>query len=101
LCGEQSPVCSILEIARKTTGFKQCGVLVFLYVGYLLIVLLLVNPALNYVPALYIKQLVDRELITQIILFNPFTLNLEVRKAEMPEHSGERFIHSSSRGASL
>ena len=67
-------------------------VLLGLYIFYLVLVVLVVNPALNILPAWYMKKTYDRDLHSEIILFNPFTLALEVRQAELPEHTGERFI---------
>jgi Domain of Unknown Function (DUF748) len=70
---------------------KIIRVLVIGYAAYLAITLLLIMPVLNILPQWYVKQALDRELHTEIILFNPFTLTLEVHKAELPEHDGERF----------
>lgn len=61
------------------------------YFAYLAIALLVIMPALNFLPRWYVKQTLGRELHSEIILFNPFSLSLEVRGAELPEHTGERF----------
>lgn len=66
--------------------------LAIIYVAYLAIALLVIMPALNFFPSWYVKQYPGRELQTEIILFNPFTLALEVREAELPEINGERFV---------
>ena len=66
--------------------------LAFIYLAYLAIALLLVLPALNFLPHWYVKNQLGRELHSEIILFNPFTIALEVRKAELPELNGERFV---------
>lgn len=65
--------------------------LAIIYIAYIAISLLVIMPALNILPHRYVEQALGRELRTEIILFNPFTLTLEVRRAELPEHSGERF----------
>ena len=66
--------------------------LAFIYLAYLAIALLIVLPALNFLPQWYVKNQLGRELHSEIILFNPFTIALEVRKAELPELDGERFV---------
>jgi hypothetical protein len=65
--------------------------LAFIYIAYLALAILVVMPALNFLPSWYMQRTFDRQLHTDIILFNPFTLTLEVRKAKLPEHNGERF----------
>lgn len=62
------------------------------YVAYLAVALLLIMPALNFLPSWYVKQFPGRELHSEIILFNPFTLALEARKVELPELDGSRFV---------
>ena len=62
-----------------------------LYIVYIAIAVLLVMPALNFLPPWYMQKTFDRQLHTDIVLLNPFTLSLEVRNAELPEHDGERF----------
>ncbi len=62
------------------------------YIGYLLLVLLLVTPALNLAPPWLVKKYLGRELHSEIIWFNPFTLSLELRRTELPEHDGSRFL---------
>ncbi len=66
--------------------------LAFIYLAYLAIALLIVLPALNFLPQWYVKNQLGRELHSEIILFNPFTIALEVREAELPELDGERFV---------
>ena len=66
-------------------------VLVGLYLAYLAVVVLVLTPALNFLPAWYTKTELGRELRSEIILFNPFTLALEVRGASLPELDGTRF----------
>lgn len=67
-------------------------VLAIAYVVYLAIAILIVMPALNFLPPWYVKKTYDRDLSTELVYFNPFTLSLEVRKAELPERDGERFV---------
>jgi len=62
-----------------------------LYIAYIAIAVLLFMPALNFLPPWYMQKTFDRQLHTDIVLLNPFTLSLEVRNAELPEHDGERF----------
>jgi flagellar motor protein MotB len=66
-------------------------VLVGIYIAYLAVVVLLLTPALNFLPSWYAREYLGREFRSDIILFNPFTVALEVRRAELPEHDGERF----------
>ncbi len=61
------------------------------YLVYLAICLLLVMPALNFFGPWYVQKNFQRSLSTEIILFNPFTLNLVVRKAALPERNGDPF----------
>jgi Domain of Unknown Function (DUF748) len=61
------------------------------YVAYLGISLLLVLPALNFAIPWFVKQTYGRSLQTEIILFNPFALSVEVRGATLPQPDGETF----------
>ncbi len=78
-------------------------VLAILYSTYLAIVILLITPALNFLPPWYVQQTFGRQLHTEMVLFNPFTLALEVRQAELPELEGERFfgVHKAAVNLSL
>jgi len=67
-------------------------ILAIAYSGYLLLVLLVLTPALNLAPPWLVKQYLGRELKTEIVWFNPFTLSLELRRTELPEHDGSRFL---------
>ncbi len=71
---------------RKTV--KVVGII---YIAYLALAMLVVMPALNFIPPWYVKQNYNRELQTELVIFNPFTLALEVRQAALPEPDGERF----------
>jgi hypothetical protein len=66
--------------------------LAIIYIAYLAIVVLVITPALNFLPPWYVKQTFGRQLHTELVLFNPFTLALDVRQAALPEHGGERFF---------
>jgi len=66
-------------------------VLAIAYFAYLAIAVLVITPALNFLPPWFVKQNFDRDLHTDIILFNPFAMSLEVRNAELPERDGQRF----------
>ena len=66
--------------------------LAILYIAYIAISVVVIMPALNFLPPWYVKQSLNRNLHTDIILFNPFSLALEVRGARLPEHNGERFV---------
>ncbi|RLA49495.1 MAG: hypothetical protein DRR04_00180 [Gammaproteobacteria bacterium] len=66
--------------------------LAIFYIVYLAIVVLVITPALNFLPSRIVQQTFGRQLHTEMVLFNPFTLALEVRQAELPELGGERFF---------
>ncbi len=67
-------------------------ILVIIYLSYLAFVLLLVTPALNLLPGWAVKKYLGRELQSEIIWFNPFTLSLELNKTAIPELDGSRFV---------
>jgi uncharacterized protein involved in outer membrane biogenesis len=67
-------------------------ILAISYISYLALVLLAITPALNLLPPWLAKKYLDRELHSEIIWFNPFTLSLEMRKIELPEHDGAPFF---------
>jgi hypothetical protein len=62
------------------------------YLVYLAIVLVIITPALNLLPAWAVEKYLGRELHSEFTYFNPFTLSLEVGKTELPEHDGARFF---------
>jgi hypothetical protein len=62
------------------------------YVSYLALVLLVVTPALNLLPGWAVKKYLGRDLHSEIIWFNPFTLSLELNKTGIPEPDGSRFV---------
>lgn len=61
------------------------------YLVYLAVAILLIMPALNFFAPWYVEKNFQRDLSTEIIFFNPFTLNLVVRKASLPESNGDPF----------
>jgi len=70
------------------TALRAAGIA---YVAYLAFSVLVILPALNFLPAWYVKETYNRQLSTEIVLFNPFTLSLEARHMALPELDGERF----------
>tara|TARA_R110001599_G_scaffold353870_1_gene601354 strand:+ start:144747 stop:147566 length:2820 start_codon:yes stop_codon:yes gene_type:complete len=71
---------------------KFIRILGICYLVYLAIVLVIITPALNFLPAWAVEKYLGRELHSEFTYFNPFTLSLEVGKTELPEHDGERFV---------
>ncbi len=71
---------------------KVLRILGISYATYLVIVLLVITPALNLLPAWAIKKYLGREFHSEIIYFNPFTLSLELHKTALPEHDGSPFV---------
>ena len=71
---------------------KAIRILAIIYISYLLLVLLVITPALNLLPAWLIKKHLGREFHSEMIWFNPFTVSLEVRKTELPELDGTPFL---------
>ncbi|PLW70107.1 DUF748 domain-containing protein [Pseudohalioglobus lutimaris] len=66
-------------------------VLAGIYIAYVLIALLVVMPAANFLAPKYVHDTYGRKLHTDIILFNPFTFNAEVRGARLSETDGSAF----------
>ncbi|PLW83093.1 hypothetical protein CWI75_06640 [Kineobactrum sediminis] len=62
------------------------------YVTYLALSILVLLPALNFLAPSLARDYLNRELSTELILFNPFTLGLEVRQAALAEPGGEPFL---------
>ena len=71
---------------------KIIRILGICYLVYLAIVLVIITPALNLLPAWAVEKYLGRQLHSEFTYFNPFTLSLEVGKTELPEHDGARFI---------
>ena len=66
-------------------------ILAIIYIAYLSICVLLIMPALNFLPAWFVKENYGRQLSGEITYFNPFTLSLEVRHLALPEPNGVPF----------
>ena len=74
----------MLKIAGRTVAG--------LYLAYLALATLVILPAVNFLAPWYIDREYGRELRTDIILFNPFTLAAEVRGAQLLESDGSPFL---------
>tara|TARA_R110000772_G_scaffold141114_7_gene250548 strand:+ start:51462 stop:54326 length:2865 start_codon:yes stop_codon:yes gene_type:complete len=66
--------------------------LLFAWVVYLACSVLIVLPALNILPHRFLQDHYGRQLGTELILFNPFTLAVEVREATLSEPEGGPFL---------
>ncbi|MEL7044720.1 MAG: DUF748 domain-containing protein [Pseudomonadota bacterium] len=64
--------------------------LAVLYLVYLAISLLIVLPALNIAAPRLVRDSIDRELASELLLFNPFTLAVEARGLTLTEADGHR-----------
>ncbi|WP_165954375.1 DUF748 domain-containing protein [Seongchinamella unica] len=67
-------------------------ILVAIYIAYVALVTLIIIPAANFIAPWYVDREYGRELKTDIILFNPFSLSAEVRGAQLREVTGEHFV---------
>lgn len=70
---------------------KLLRYLVWLYLGYLVLAVLVLLPALNFLPSWFMQKQYGRTLATDIILFDPFGLALEIRGAALREVDGGDF----------
>ncbi len=66
--------------------------LIITYTVYLACSMLILLPALNILPHRFLQDQYGRQLTTELILFNPFTLALQVREAALSEPDGEPFM---------
>lgn len=66
--------------------------LVYAYAAYLAFTFLILLPALNFLPPWFAKKTWGRDLSTELVLFNPFTLALEIRQGALAEPDGGRFL---------
>jgi hypothetical protein len=62
-----------------------------IYLVWLVLTLLIAMPALNFLAPWFMQTQYGRELRTDIIIVNPFTLAVEVRGAELREPDGSPF----------
>ncbi len=80
---------------------KIIRILAIIYLVYLGLVLLVVTPALYFLPAKYVKDYLGRDLHADFILFNPFTLSLEARNLALPDRDGSPFVSLDSASVNL
>ena len=66
-------------------------VVIWVYIAWLALTVLVLLPALNFLAPWYMQEEYGRELRTDIILFNPFTLSAEIRGADLREPDGSPF----------
>ncbi|MCR9186568.1 MAG: DUF748 domain-containing protein [Halieaceae bacterium] len=66
--------------------------MIIAYTVYLACSLLILLPALNILPHRFLQDQYGRQLNSELILFNPFTLALQVRNAALSEPDGEPFL---------
>lgn len=70
---------------------KVIRALAGIYIAYVLIAVLVVMPAANFLAPRYVQENYNRQLHTDLILFNPFTFNAQVRGASLSETDGSAF----------
>lgn len=80
---------------------KFIRILAIVYLVYLGLVLLVVTPALYFLPPKFVKDSLGRELHADYILFNPFTLSLEASKLALPDRDGSPFVSLDSASVNL
>ncbi len=71
---------------------KTIKVLGALYLAYLVLIVFVAMPALNLLAPRLVQQYLHRELQTDAIVLNPFTLAAEVRGATVRENDGDFFL---------
>lgn len=69
---------------------KLLKAILFLYAVWLVTCLLVVMPALNFLAPGLVRDNLDRELRSELLLFNPFSLALDARGVELTERDGHR-----------
>ncbi|MBE9539388.1 MAG: DUF748 domain-containing protein [Proteobacteria bacterium] len=72
---------------RKVIRYLAIG-----FLGYVALSVLIILPALNIITPRVVHETLGRELRSEIILFNPFTLAVEIRHATLLEPDGEVFL---------
>ena len=60
--------------------------------AYYVLALLIITPALNFLPAWYVEKTWGRNLETRWVILNPFKLSLDLASARLSEPDGERFL---------
>ncbi len=72
---------------------KVClKVLAWLYILYLCLCILIITPALNFMVPSLVKEHTGRQLHTDLIFVNPFSLAVQVRGARLIDPDGEKFV---------
>jgi len=71
--------------------------LVITYTGYIALSVLVILPALNFLAPGIVRDAVGRELRSEIILFNPFTLTVEIRNFSLIEPRAKDIFVSADR----
>jgi hypothetical protein len=71
------------------------------YISYLAISLLIVLPAINIAAPWAVREFLGRELRHEIIIFNPFTLTVELRGVSLHERDGHEPVAVKKALASL
>ncbi|WP_205743164.1 DUF748 domain-containing protein [Halioglobus maricola] len=66
-------------------------VLVGAYIAWIALSVLIILPAVNFIPPWFVKEQYGRTLSSDITLFNPFTLSIEMRNAELRQPDGGEF----------
>lgn len=64
--------------------------LLYTYLAYLLLCLVVVLPALNILAPRLVREVADRDLRSELLLFNPFTLAVEARGVSIVENDGHQ-----------
>ncbi|MEZ5572627.1 MAG: DUF748 domain-containing protein [Halioglobus sp.] len=72
-----------------------------IYAVYLALTLLVITPALNFLPQWYMKKTYGREFTTKWVLLNPFTLSLDIKDAQLHDDTGARFLAFSNASVNL
>ncbi|MEH6586568.1 MAG: DUF748 domain-containing protein [Halioglobus sp.] len=62
-----------------------------IYIVYIAVTIFILLPAANFLAPWFVKEQYGRQLSTDIILFNPFSLNAQVRGASLLELDGSPF----------
>ena len=64
----------------------------YAYTIYLGLAFLLILPLLNTLPAWWVEREYGRQLHTELVIFNPFTLALRAQQVQLSEPDGEDFL---------
>lgn len=66
--------------------------LIYLFIGYIALAMLVIMPLLNIYTPRVVNDLLNRELRSELIWFNPFALSLRARGVSLHETSGHQPI---------